>query len=482
MKGYCFVNLVDVLLFISREKTTVDTLHQHNFLKREDASSKHNNTDRAGSNLRSMVDYGLLKNIASLSEPNGYYFGELVCMVVSAKIGTPSRLGVTDFTANRLIETDYTRENYIRNYDERIPLDQIIQLGIYENKLLPFVNSYKTLRGKELRIGEGWTNVLSEAVYVKVQVKFKMFNGVLEGLVKSMTLLDLTIANVDLSLPVFRHTIKTLPPSFVFGNLQNFEKTIPPTSIRNYITGPDSGITEEDLGSSPASKSGAQNARNNRESLYDLAAPYAGDAPTSPSAPPVKLSSVADLPEDTIHGRDYDIESPIRQDPQTQVPHTQIKSTYQDPKEKEESNFIERWNKQKTIDGKVLEFSGAVVEIEPLMNQLCIKYDINKPPVLNPITITVKSGSIRKSRNEDQFLRISFVSNLEVFNFLEMHELELIYIKSPEIYQKFQKILKSKNMFDFKVSRRLIKVNNFGNFIYGWEGPGMTLNELYKQA
>lgn len=435
-----------------------------------------------------MVSYRLVKSIDQLKKADPPYHGELDFVVVSAKIANPSRLFVTDFTSNPLIENDYARENFIRSFDERIPTDQLIQLSIYENRLMPFMRALKDVRGEELRIGDGWTNLLGEAIFVRASIRFKMFNGSLEGIINSMTLYDQRLANVDLSAPVFRQTVSTLPPSYVFDNMKNFERTIPAATLRSYVTNSTHGSTQEDARSSPNISSittpDTQRVRNT--SHYNHQSPtqhyahnlYAPDAPTSPVEPNIKVSSSADLPEDAYHDRDYDYrnQSPIH--PRPPVPHTQVRSTY----EEEQDNFIERWNQIKTTDGKVFEFKGRVVEIEPLFNQLCIKYDVDHAPVLNPITLIVKSGPTSKVRDEDQFMRISFVNPLEIYNFLEMYELELIYIKSQEVYEKFQKILKSRNSLNFKVSRRLIKVNNFGNFIYGWDALGMTLDNLYKQA
>ncbi|CCH45916.1 hypothetical protein BN7_5503 [Wickerhamomyces ciferrii] len=441
------------------------------------------------------------------------YYVQFSCMIVSVKLGNPNRIFVTDFTRNRHMEQSFVNENWIQDYSDRIPNDQILLLNIYKEKFDPFAKRYGLLRGEPLPVGSLAVNVLPKAIFCTVKAKIKSYNGVLDAIPSQIDLLSIR-NNIDYSLPLYDNVFTNIPIDYILENKEHFKHTFSEQQIQNklldpsaplvigidrqFATQPQPHISQRQTYQQPQvhytqpqqqsqirrtqTSQGVMNHQTNLESspvtstrqnfgYSETNTPDSSFVENTPSRS-FKLSSAADLPSDSTHNRDYET---------NQSPHTQVQATF----DERNIGIIKNLNKIDQIDGKVYEVKGAIVEFEPLLNQLCVKYDMNKPPILQPLSIIiVDSNNSDQPFDETQLLKITFTTKSEIFNFLGMHEIEEVYIKSQQIYKAFDRILKSRNIFSFKVTRRLIKINGIkglNNSILGWEAQKLSLESLLDQ-
>lgn len=425
------------------------------------------------------MSIGHVKEFSKLTAPENesvYYWADVEFVIVSIWLNDPPRLFVTDFTENENLKSEYVRENFIeQDYDNRIPKNKILQLTVFGNKLMPFISAIERIKGEKLRLGSGCTNVLSFGIFARANVRFRMYSGSLEGLVTSIVPLDQSWNNVDLSFPIYRNVITSLPTQFVRNHIELYQKTIPASELQNLIS---SKGVEQNISSSPFVTPNHPRSFNNQ-------APALGstqnnvDQSTSPEPPQFKLSSRDDLLSDGMH--DSDFETPQRsrrreRSSQRATPHVQVPATCRGLVK----GAISKLNKIDICDGTSYDVNGLIVDFRPLQNQFCIKSIKKEYAVLNPIKILVTGGK-DDYPNEDQFLRISFINNTEILAFLGYEELEEVYLDKDEISQKVETILKSKVIFQFKVRRRHIKINDSGNYILGWDGVELTLDGLLNQ-
>lgn len=379
-----------------------------------------------------------IKDLHSSDRP---YFRDVYGYLVSMEAGSPSRLFITDFTTNPSVyNSNYTIDSKIGNTNDDIDKDSILKIYVYVEKLTPLMIEIKKNRGfdaTDLKV-----NVTELGIFVKCKLKVR-HNGIIDTTAQYLTFLN----EFDPSNEIFEKTIKSLPSSFVLDNKSNFTKIIPESYINKW------------LGNNPLS-----------------------DIFQTPSTPTVQNgfnSSLTSLPNYSLMKSsvpDNYTPAPMR----SSLPGRQLPQEPNKKKQKITSDHIRRLNSMEQIDGKIFNVIGTIVEIEPLFNQFCIKKDINCTPELVPITIILK-GNMSNDPNEldeSNFLRISIIEKSQILRFFGMKEIEEVYIKSNEIYSKFSFILKQKKQIEVNVLRRLIKINDIGSTILGWELNDMTLDNL----
>lgn len=404
------------------------------------------------------------------------YWANVEFVIVSIWLRHPARLFVTDFTENQHLETEMVRENYIGdNYDDRISPKKILQLTIFDNKLKPFLQQVEKLKGEKIGLGYGCTNVLEYGIFANARIKFRTYNGSLDGLVSTITPLDMSTNSVDLSLPVFKNVITSLPPQFVNDHIKHYKKVIPETTIRSLLS---SGNLPGDLSSSPFETPRYTRSVSNRAPILE-STPNVIDKSTSAQAPIFTLSSRSELPSDSHHQSDF--ETPLMSRRKSRSPpRASSQAQPQVPSRALVQGAISKLNKIDICDGTSYDVNGLIVDFRPLQNQFCIKPSKKDHPILNPITLLVTGGK-DDYPNEDQFLKVSFVNHTEILAFLGYEELEEVYLDNRVIAQKVETILRSKVIFPFKVRRRHIKINSNGNYILGWDGVDLTLDGLLGQ-
>jgi len=453
-----------------------------------------------------MRNIGLVQEISTLTDATVHYTGEMHFFIVSihytegrTKGAGISRLNVTDFSRNRLLGTDKVRQNHIGDFGKKIDIDKMMQLHIFNNKLESFLESIEHLTGQKIKLEGNRYSCFSIAhlgIFAKADIEFKMWQGCLEGFLNSIELLDLSRGNVNKSLPLYKNVLESIDRYFIERYLKEFGRTIPVEMIERHYRGQNSYISPTPYDTAPPSSPERRSNNNINNTTRDgdntTQASADNQADTSPlRSPQIKLTSEG-LPDDDTYNKDFhsdNEELPTETQPPTptqtqsrkRAAHTQVRSTSEE-RPKPKHTLFEMMNNIRTIDDKIIRVDAVIVEFEPLMNQLCVKYDANKQPVLNPLAIVARGSTEDMYPEEEKFLRISFTTPQEIFNFLGMDEIEEVYIKTKEIYAKFDAIVSSKTLLSLKVARRKIKVNNYGNSIYGWELVGMTLYDLYNQC
>jgi hypothetical protein len=416
-------------------------------------------------------------SIQDLTHSTSKYFRDITGLLVSITVGTPSWIFITDLTANDDIVSDYPTNVNIGFTKEQFPSNKIFQIIVYPQRLAPLLQELETKRNCNPAFDGNNINLTELGIFVKCKVAVKTYNHAIEGAAQVITLMDHTTFSTRE--PVFKNVIQGLPPHFVKQFRKNFALTVPELYLTQWLNN-----------SSSNSNSTSSTNTTNIATRQVLSTPHDFATPSTPTLQSINHHSLPSLPSDARHRSDFvpsttKTVSPFMDQLSASVSQGQVQVQPQQesrPRKKQRvlASHIRRLNSIEQVDGKVFNVIGTIVEIEPLLNQFCIKSDINSPPQLIPITIIMRGNLTTNADELDEsyFLRISIVERSQILRFLGMSEIEEVYIRSSEISSKFIKVLKSKRQIEVSVMRRLLRINDVGSAMLGWESNDITLEKI----
>lgn len=424
--------------------------------------------------------------LAQLPEPNEsrtYHarFTALVFVVFDRQ--TQVLLTVSDLSNNNNFNSRFNNSVRFGSFDEGPVPSQLVQVMAFPSKWLRFLDQYKRATGSHLMLNERRTNVAKYALFVEICAKVKTYDGSIECLISdgdssaSIDLIDPRLGDILLKERrlAYMSILKGTPVQFLQATKHSFSRVFGAQLF-------DEMLHRLDLGMSIDSLLGDDNKEPANDAQLET-------NDMTHSSPPI-------LPSDHIHADDFaksDCE-PIEMDHMDMEP--------LDPPMADELDYTQSYkgvvdtqtpcdedvvptvptvhsvpsvpaiptpsgeSPNRTITGYLIDISG--------LDHICFKSIDTFKLILGQLTFQVVTTLDKITYQEEDVDRID-IAGEELYDFVQMTEIEEVYTRAPEIKSKLMALISRK--LSLKVRLRELDLGG-GVYLHVWKLDGVHLDQL----